>query len=168
MRFNVAQLLKESIGSTRSYGIDEIVTIPDVGTQPVRGQVRLVRTDRGILAQAGLELAVEIRCSRCLSLFGFPVYLRIEEVYFPTVDIHSGRYLPLPDEPGAFTIDENHILDLSETLRQYVLLAMPMKPLCRSDCAGLCTQCGQNLNVSPCQCPSQPHDPRWALLEKLA
>ena len=167
MQFNVAQLLKELIGSIRSYAIDEVVTLPDVGTQPVRGQAKLLRTDRGILAQADLELTVETTCSRCLTSFGFPIQLRIEEVYSPTVDIHSGASISPPEDPGTLTIDEEHVLDLSEAVRQYALLAMPMKPLCRSDCAGLCTRCGQNLNLGPCGCQHQSPDPRWALLEKL-
>ena len=79
----------------------------------------------------------------------------------------SGSLLSLPDEPGCFTIDEHHILDLTEAVRQYALLALPMKPLCRQDCAGLCPTCGHNLNQGGCGCPPQGPDPRWSGLNKL-
>jgi uncharacterized protein len=75
--------------------------------------------------------------------------------------------MPLPDEPGAFRIDERHIIDLSEAVRQYTLLAVPMKPLCEAACAGICPTCGKNLNLGACRCPPPEGDPRWAKLQKL-
>ncbi|MBM3157836.1 MAG: DUF177 domain-containing protein, partial [Chloroflexi bacterium] len=64
-------------------------------------------------------------------------------------------------------INENHILDLSEAIRQYTIMALPMKPVCREDCAGLCPHCGRNLNLGPCKCPPAPPDARWAPLLAL-
>lgn len=169
MQINVSQLLKASIGTTRHYEVNETVDVnDDNNNRTVQGEVTLTRTDRGILARGTLETEVEVACSRCLSLFGCPLALNIEEVYFPTIDVVSGAPLPLPDEPGCFTIDERHVLDLTEAIRQYELLAIPMKPLCREDCAGLCPYCGHNLNQGPCGCLRREVDPRWAKLYKLA
>jgi len=137
MQLNVSQLLKDSIGSIRNYEESETVDITGGGSM-VEGKVRLTRTDRGILVKGTLHTEVEVTCSRCLSLFSCPLALNIEEEYFPTTDVVSGATLPLPEEPGGFTIDEHHILDLTEAIRQYALLATPMKPLCGEDCAGLC------------------------------
>ena len=163
MEINVSQLLKASIGAVRNYEMNEIVDIAG-GESMVRGEVRLMRTDRGILAKGILHTEVEVTCSRCLSLFGCPLDLNVEEEYFPTIDVVSGASTPLPDEPGCFTIDEHHVLDLAEAIRQYALLAIPMKPLCREDCAGLCPSCGHNLNQGPCDCSPQEVDPRWSKL----
>ena len=163
MQINVSQQLKEAIGSVRNYEISEIADIAG-NKSVVQGEVRLTRTDRGILAKGILQTEVEATCSRCLSLFGCPLALNIEEEYFPTVDVVSGASLPLPDEVGYFTIDEHHVPDLTEAVRQYALLAVPMKPLCREDCAGLCPNCGHNLNQGPCNCLPQEADPRWAKL----
>ena len=164
MRINVSQQLKSSIGSVREYEVSEIVNVADGGSM-VKGEIELVRTDRGILAKGRLHTEVEVTCSRCLSLFSCPLTIDIEEEYFPITDIVSGASLPLPEEPGSFTIDEHHVIDLTEAIRQYALLAVPMKPLCREDCAGLCLDCGHNLNQGPCDCsPSEP-DPRWAELK---
>jgi len=154
MQINVSQQLKEPIGSVRNYEVSEVVDIAD-GSSLVQGDVRLVRTNRGILAEGRLHTEVEVACSRCLNSFSCPLNLAIEEEYFPTTDVVSGAWLPLPEEPGCFIINEQHILDLTEALRQYALLAIPMKPLCREDCAGLCPICGHDLNQGPCGCLSQ-------------
>ena len=169
MQINVSQQLKESIGSVRNYEVSGIVDIVGGGTgSMVEGEILMTRTNRGILAKGGLHTNVEVTCSRCLSLFSCPLNLNIEEEYFPITDIVSGASLPLPDEPGLFTIDENHVLDLAEAVRQYALLGIPMKPLCREDCAGLCPSCGRNLNQGSCDCLPQKADPRWSELSKLA
>jgi len=151
---NVSQQLKSPIGSVRSYEVREVVSIAG-GDSMVEGEVSLVRTDRGILAKATLHTEVEVTCSRCLSLFNCRLTLNIEEEYFPIIDAVSGTPLSLPEEPGCFTIDEHHTFDLTEAIRQYALLAIPMKPLCREDCAGLCPTCGRNLNQGPCGCPQR-------------
>ena len=166
MWINVSQQLKASIGTIRNYEVNEIVNIAD-GKSMVQGEIGLIRTDRSILAKGTLHTGVEVTCSRCLSLFSCPLTLNIEEEYFPITDVVSGASLPLPEEPGCFTIDEHHVIDLTEAIRQYALLAIPMKPLCREDCAGLCPSCGHNLNYGPCDCPSQGMDPRWSELSKL-
>ncbi len=163
---NVSQLLRAPIGSTRNYQVNETINIADSDSL-VRGEVSLMRTDRGILTKGTLHTEIELTCSRCLSLFRCPLSINIEEEYFPTIDIISGAPLPLPDEPGCFTINEGNMLDLTEAIRQYALLTIPMKPLCSEDCAGLCPTCGSNLNQAPCSCPRQPADPRWTKLSKL-
>jgi uncharacterized protein len=119
------------------------------------------------LVQGELYTKVELTCSRCLSLFKYPVKINFEEEYIPTIDITNGVSLSSPEEPGSFVIDEHHVIDLTEAIRQYTLLTMPMKPLCREDCAGLCQGCGQSLNQGPCHCPPQAIDARWSELSKL-
>ena len=168
MQINVAQLLKEAIVSIRNHEVSGEVDIAGNGAgSMVKGEVRLMRTDRGILVRGTLDTEVEVTCSRCLNSFRYSLVLNIEEEYFPTVDVVSGASASIPDEPGCFTIDEHHMLDLTEAVRQHALMVLPMKPLCCEDCAGLCLTCGHNLNLGLCECPPQPVDPRWAVLTKL-
>jgi len=168
MQINVAQQLKSAIGTVTEHDVDVVMDVTGYGsTSQLKGKVSLTRTDRGILLEGVFKAEVELACSRCLSPFPCPLTLKIEEEYFPTVDVVSGASLPVPDEIGCFTIDENHELDLTEAVHQYALLAVPMKPLCRPDCAGLCPVCGQNLNLRECQCPPQEADPRWAKLKHI-
>ncbi len=169
MEINVSQQLKAAIGNVREYEIDEIDDIFGSGEKTeIKGRVKLIRTNRGILAKGEFETRVPIDCSRCLKIFDCLLDIKIEEEYFPVIDVNSGTPLEIPDEPGSFMIDEHHILDLREAIRQNALLAIPMKPLCREDCAGLCQQCGKDLNLGSCGCKKEAIDPRWAKLVELS
>ena len=168
MQINVSQLLQEPIGSIRDCQVDEAADIIGDGNKyTTRGECRLLRTQRSILTKCVLHAEVELTCSRCLSPFRHPLKIEFEEEFIPTVDIASGAPLPLPEETSAFTIDEHHVIDLTEAIRQYALMAVPMKALCRKDCAGLCPKCGKNLNRGKCDCPAEEIDPRWSALTKL-
>ena len=132
---NVAQLLKEPVGSRDSHVLDEI--IEGQAIIPVTGKVMLIRTGRGILVQAELTVELELVCSRCLKNFLYPVSFTIEEEVLPVTTVDSGLAFPMPENPDGFIIDSNNILDIGELIRQYALLNLPMKPLCQPDCAGI-------------------------------
>ncbi|MFC1865609.1 DUF177 domain-containing protein [Chloroflexota bacterium] len=145
MKINVSQLLKESIGTEQDYKIKGNVNIMENGSNnAVLGKVSLIRTNRSILAKGEFNTGIDIDCSRCLNRFSFSVKLDFEEEYFPL--IYTDADLP-PDEADAFTIDENNTIDLAEVIRQYALIALPMKPLCSEDCIGL-QDCLKPLNNS--------------------
>lgn len=168
MQINVSQLLQEPIGALRDYMVNEVVNISGEGEgSPVEGKCRLLRTQRSILATCELSTDVSLSCSRCLGEFNQHLNLKFEEEYLPTVDVATGALLPPPEEASTFTIDEQHILDLTEAIRQYALLGIPMKPLCDKECAGICPNCGKNLNQGSCECPKEATDPRWSGLKKL-
>ncbi len=144
MQINVSQLLKASVGSVRNYEVNETINV--AGSHILQGEVELMNTDQSILVKGTLSTSIEATCSRCLSLFNYPLTLKIEEGFFPATDVISGASLPLLEEPDSFTIDERFVLDLTEAVYQYMMMAIPMKPLCRQDCAGLRLHCGHNLN----------------------
>jgi len=168
LRFNVAGLLKASVGSTREYRIyAELPSLDDYRlTEPIEGSVRLIRAPDRILVQGELSTAVELECSRCLERFQLPVRITLSEEYFPSVDIVTGLPLPEPSDEMAFTIDEAHELDLTEAVRQNVLVELPMQPLCQELCRGFCPRCGKNLNEGPCTCTPEPADTRWEALRE--
>ncbi|MBM3157108.1 MAG: DUF177 domain-containing protein, partial [Chloroflexi bacterium] len=97
MQINVAQLLKESVGAVRTYEIDETT---DEGF-PIKGSVKLLRTNRSILVTGSLKTKTGGECSRCLQKFEYPLQIKIEEEYFLTRDPVSGIALPAPTEAGA-------------------------------------------------------------------
>ena len=138
MQLKVSQLLKEPVGSTRRYLVDENLSILE-GALPSRvfGEVKLLRTDRGVLARGNLKTSVELVCSRCLEPFSDKLVYDFEEEFFPVLDIVHDAYIPEPEDSEGFTIDEYHVLDISEAARQYAILAVPMKPLCRPNCKGI-------------------------------
>jgi len=169
MQFNVAQLLKEPTGSTRRHylvadigGIDEEIT----ALRPLEGEIELIRTADGILVMGKLQTTVELTCDRCLEPFAATISIALQEEFRPTIDVFTGVSLHDTGEEATM-VDESHIIDLTEVVRQNLLLALPMHPLCRPNCAGLCPQCGQNLNEGPCGCQRPPDDPRLAVLKEL-
>jgi uncharacterized protein len=169
-QFNVAQLLKQPTGARRVYDIaaadvpplDEAVKV----VAPFHGQVRLTRIGTGILVTGELQTTVELECTHCLATFLGEMRFEVEEEFRPTLDIASGTWLPPdPDQDVATLIDEHHILDLAEVVRQNLLLSLPSSPICRPDCRGLCPYCGQNRNEGSCDCRTEEVDPRWAGLK---
>ena len=169
MQFNVSQLLREPSGAVRKYEVDEELAPLDGGEAlRVRGSVRMLKTDGGVWVSASLDSEVSCDCSRCLTGLKLPVRVGFEEEYFPiALGRTEDRGLDPVDESQY--IDYDHVLDLSPAARQYLALAVPMKPMCKEDCAGICQTCGANLNNEPCRCPRETKDPRWGpLLELVA
>jgi uncharacterized protein len=155
MQINVAQLLKWPEGTTRIHPIDTDQPLPldeESTVALTSGRVRLDRIESGILARGDVEGVVDMECSRCLEPFQAPIRVHFEEEYAPSIDVTSGAPLPPPDDDMTFSIDENHILDLSEAIRQNIIASLPIQPICKTDCAGLCPICGNNRNEQPCDC----------------
>ena len=168
MVMNVAQLLKEPSGSRREYQLDERISLfDDADEQRVTGKVTLLRTNQSIWVSAELTSKVDCQCGRCLLTFSQPIEMRLEEEFFPVPNPAMGAsVMPLDRVGEHLYIDEKHTLDLNETLREYASIVVPMKPLCKPECAGLCQKCGADLNESSCLCDNVPRDSRWnALLE---
>lgn len=171
MRFNVAQLLKSAAGASREYDLDEDITGIDKDldvAEPLRGKVKFLRTGNGILVTGHLRTAVNLPCRRCLAPVTVPVAIDLEEEFHPSIDLLTGQPVPLEgDEEDATRTDARHMLDLTEVVRQNLLLTVPMSVLCSSQCRGLCPECGENLNEGPCKCQHEAGDPRLAALRDL-
>ena len=167
MNYNVAQLLKEPIGSERRFRVEEALGAVGQPARRATGAVRMVRTHQGIWVQAALTVEVGQDCSRCLADFSRTLDLELDEEYFPEVDIRTGRRMTPPEDWEGMYIGSDHILDLDEAARQSALAALPLKPLCQPDCAGMCDRCGANRNGENCNCDTDEIDPRWAALRPL-
>ena len=167
MQFNVASLLKETTGAIREYDIDDDVHIDGVAHH-LTGRARFDRTSDGVLVRARLSGEMEGECSRCLRPLSYPIDLVIEEEYLPTVDVVSGAQVDAPEgEEDAYRIDRRHMLDLTEPIEQYWAMALPMAPVCREDCPGLCPICGKEQAAEGHECTREQVDARWAKLENL-
>ena len=132
--------------------------------RPIDGRVRLLRTNRGILAHADLRTALALECSRCLRDIEFPVEIRFQEEYLPALDLTTGRPLPVDDEPDVARLTDHHELDLETPVREAIQLAEPIAPLCRADCPGLCIVCGLRLDDGVHDHPDEDIDPRMEAL----
>ena len=167
LSWNVAGLLAEDPGAGRAYEIDGAII--DLGedlrvAEPVAGRVRLVRTNRGILATTDLHGALALECSRCLRDVAVPVDIRFQEEYLPSLDLATGRPLPTDEEPEILRLTDHHELDLETPVREALQLAEPIAPLCRPDCPGLCVVCGGRLDEGVHDHPDDDIDPRLEAL----
>lgn len=169
MIFNVAQLMKAPVGTSlvNDFHEEDIQLDDDIEViGPIDGHVRMRRTNQGLLVDGWVELTLELSCNRCLKTFEQPMHVDFEEQFYPTVDVISGMPLEPFDEDEIFPIDAHHEVDLTEAVRQNVLLALPMVTICREDCKGLCPQCGQDLNLGSCECKPEV-DARLSVLKQL-
>jgi uncharacterized protein len=167
LAWNVAGLLTDDPGAERVFDIADVRI--DLGddlslAEPIAGRVRLVRTNRGILATADLRTALDLECSRCLREVVLPIEIRFQEEYLPALDIATGRPLPTDDEPDVARLTDHHELDLEPPVRDAILLAEPIAPVCRPDCPGLCIVCGLRLDEGEHDHPDDDIDPRLEAL----
>ena len=167
MKYNVAQLLKEAIGSHRNFEIEEDIRDVDHPVERVHGSVDMVRTHQGIWVQAELTVRVPQDCSRCLQGFSRTLRIDLDEEYFPAIDLNTGTKVILPDDWEVLFIGLDHHLDLAEATRQVTLATLPLKPLCKPECVGICDRCGCDRNQGSCDCYNLDIDPRWAALRSL-
>jgi uncharacterized protein len=169
--FNVAGMLQEAPGAIRDVALrDRYLSVgPDVELAgPVDGQIRLQRTNRGILLRGSVEAPLRRTCARCLDPYVETVHLQLAEEFLPSVDPLRGVPLPPPaEDEEALAIDAQHQIDLTPVLHDELALTEPMHPLCRPDCPGLCPGCGRHLDVGSCTCTTDAPDPRLAALAKL-
>jgi uncharacterized protein len=167
--FNVSQLLKSAVGGTRSYDFDsdEPIDLDGSVASDVRGHVKFTLTNFGILAAVQVEAAIELTCARCLEPFTFNADAQFDAEYQPSIDIETGLPAKSSLSDTAFSITQNHQIDLTEALRQHLLLTVEMVPVCRPDCQGFCPTCGANLNEGPCDCPPAEEASPFAVLQGL-
>jgi len=145
---NVGHMYNKAIGSSHEvpFDIDRFV-IDDLAIRDLKSTIRLSRTREGLLLQVRAEAEALTACVRCLDEFYLPVETEFEELYqFPS------RHR----EETDLILPNDGYLDMGPVYREYLILSMPIKRLCRQDCQGLCVVCGANLNETTCEHYSEP------------
>ncbi len=173
MIINVAPLLKQFVGSQAAYTFSEDPIDPrgdnagllEAGFHSVDARVTATHTTPGAYLEGDATASLEQECSRCLKTVPMMVAAEFEEQYFATVGVAVGEVrdaAPL----DAKTIGSDFLIDLSPLLAEELLLALPLAPLCRVECKGLCQECGEDLNERP-HSHDVVVDDRWAQLQQL-
>jgi uncharacterized protein len=103
-------------------------------------------------------------CRRCLGEVRGELAVEVREIYEPRTAGEEAELIEAEEETYPLMGDQ---LDLMPLARDAVLLNLPLAPLCRDDCAGLCPTCGWDRNEGQCGCPAEDPDPRWATLDAL-
>jgi uncharacterized protein len=114
-----------------------------------------------------LQTELELACSRCLEPFRLPVDQPFDLRYHPQSAASAEPETEVAGEDLETSFYRDEQIDLTELLREQFYLALPMKPLCREDCKGLCPECGTNLNTEACDCAPVWEDPRLAALKQF-
>jgi uncharacterized protein len=132
---------------------------------PVTLAAELHKDDDRFRLVGRLTARLELACSRCLEPFEVPVDAAIDLRYLPQA--LAGNRDEDPDHDPSTTFYSDDRIDLGQMVQEQCYLALPMKPLCRADCQGLCPMCGINLNHERCGCQPRWVDPRLAALQAL-
>ncbi len=160
---SVADLLDHP-GEFRDFHIAPVLrgvgnTLAHLGDSPVQGDLRAESVMEGILVTGAVEGTAVQECARCLEEFDSDIELELCELF-----LAPGHETKEDDDSYRMSGREIH---LEQMLRDAIALTLPLNPLCRSDCKGLCATCGSNLNEGECDCTEDEADPRWAPLEEL-
>lgn len=163
IRINVAEIKKRLVGSkTFAYELtpDELdITDTDLKvTAPIQLEGVVENAGDVILLKADVKTEIERTCGRCVKVFTEPLAAQVVEKFYPAGAENI--------ENDAF-IYESDLLDITEPVRESLLLAVPLQSLCREDCRGLCPVCGADRNEGDCGCDATTVDPRLAALKQF-
>jgi uncharacterized protein len=147
--------------------------VRQLGVLKAEGRAELIREHHGgehsvddIRLVGNLDGRVEVSCARCLEPVEIPVSRAFDLLYRPQESEKVGDEVAIHEADTEIGYYSGEGMELEDALREQVVLALPIKALCRHDCKGLCPVCGNNRNQQPCQC--DPHrDARWAALGGL-
>jgi len=134
------------------------------------GDICASNTGDLLLVRGELHTSVEMECSRCLRLFEMPLICEVEEqVQLRAIAARPFEHpqVTIIPEEGDTLFLEGNLLDLTELIRQMVLVSLPIKPLHSPDCKGLCPTCGADLNEGECSCERPVGHPAFAALAHL-
>jgi uncharacterized protein len=134
---------------------------------PVKGFLKIDKIGTE-LSVKGIENAdIEQQCSRCLNTFITNIKVQINVVYHPVVNIGKEEHHELKGDELNTGFYKGDVLDTDDLLAEQMLLNIPMKPLCSTDCKGICPKCGADLNIKQCNCVVSEIDSRLAVLKQL-
>lgn len=154
--------------------VDFGTEVKQIGLLKCQGRAELVREHHGgndtvddIRIVATLAGRMEVSCARCLELVELDVNRAFDLLYRPLESGKGSDEVSISEAETEIGYYKGDGLELEDVLREQVLLAVPLKTVCRPDCKGLCPQCGKNLNAETCNCELHAADPRWNALKGL-
>jgi uncharacterized protein len=148
---------------------------PLVSLSPVRMSGTVTAVDEDYFLEGELTFSGELACARCLVPYAFsealPLHLRLRKRTAPARPekgrAEEGEELEMDAAELDVVAFDEPILPFSEIAREQVLMAIPMKPLCREECRGLCPECGKDRNAADCGCDARRVDPRLEVLKSF-
>ncbi len=142
-RLNVGFIVHQEVGYKREFPFEfeQVQISDDLDLRQFKGAATIGRTPQGLIVQANFSAETSLECVRCLNNFDYNLKWNLTELYAFNKKSVSESDLILPDDA--------HI-DLQPLIREYALLEVPIKPICKPTCKGLCAECGEDLNLTDC------------------
>jgi len=137
------------------------------GPREVDAQVHLERHGLDILVRGHLEGSLQVSCSRCLKRFSQPIEADFDLLLAPGPETVGQEEEELSKADLDVDFYSGEVVNLESILREQILLALPLKPLCAETCRGICPHCGADLNQETCQCAAEDSDSPFAILKKI-
>ena len=164
MRLNVSDIPEDGI----QQEIDLLISIND-SQEPDFAEVfiKILKIGKKVLVEGSVKISVSLNCSRCLEDFPYPMDKSFREEYNPAEERETEGEKELSGSELDLSYYSNNEIDISELVKEQVLLSVPMKALCGPECRGICPECGKNYNKGPCECSTEEVDPRLAPLKKF-
>lgn len=177
MLIEIRELELHPIDFEEEFGPGVIDLGPDVHQRtPLKseGRAQLVEEHhskhqilKDIRLKGELSTSLELACARCLEPIAQDIKREFELLYRPQGADAGKPETPVRGTEAEISYYQGEGLLLEDVLREQVLLAVPLKVICREDCKGLCPQCGKNLNLEQCSCAEPVEDPRWSALKEI-
>jgi len=159
-RFNVGFIIHEEVGYKHDFPFDleKVILDGELELRNLHGNVNVGKTPQGLIVQGNFSAETTVNCVRCLTDF-------IQELEWEFTELYAFDQRSIT-ESGLLLPEDAH-LDMEELLREFAVLEIPINPICKPDCEGLCIECGQNLNEKDCgHRPDEPDSP-FAKLKDL-
>lgn len=162
-----------SLADTAPFEFDRVIPLAEgvggedlVSVEPVHFFGRVERDQPGYLLVGTLVARCQLRCVRCLEVFPLTFEEQFRLLLWPLSLAPQDEELQLSRKELDVRFFAEPVLDLGELASEQLELLLPMKPLCRENCQGLCPRCGANRNLVSCSC-AQEGDERWQSLAEL-
>ncbi len=168
MKLDLSEIAQH-VGMHATQEIDEPCFANDEEIEcvsPVKGKIDLTNAGTLLIIRGTVTTDVRVPCGRCLNDVVLPVETEIDE-QFDLVPLGDSIFAVPEEEDKDFGLINNNVLDLGELIRQNLLVAIPISPLCTQECKGLCPTCGQNLNTEQCACPEEAPESPFQVLAGL-
>jgi uncharacterized protein len=137
----------------------------------IKGKVgiNLVVERRGfdVRVRGTLKAQAELTCSRCLDPANVSIASDFDQLYESNAIHPLSGEIALQEKDTDIGFFSGDTIEINDIIREQILLALPMKPICREGCRGLCPHCGRNMNAEACDCEMLFSDPRLAELSKI-
>jgi len=135
-------------------------------SEPVQVDLRVKAPDERVQVEGFLKAGLVLTCSRCACRLPWNTEKRFAVEYWPDKTEEEGEIeLDYDDLDVGFYLGDK--FDLIEVIQEQVLIDLPMNPICKEDCKGLCVKCGADLNFGDCGCEADNLDPRFETLKVL-